>query len=190
MLPTFGGTQRLPRLRRAQARTRTAADGRSCSSPQRAREIGFVSGRVVPHDVLLPPRANWQTRIIRHSPLCARAAAFDHHGGHPRTEHAHDRRRALRASRASTSLALPTGDLGEGINAWIERRPPVYAGRCTTNATIRLFIRKIGGAMLAAGPDTTGRGSIHRTDNRPQRISKFDKPAQAIDPPNFPTARP
>ena len=24
---------------------------------------------------------------------------------------------------------VPTGDLGEGINAWIERRPPVYAGR-------------------------------------------------------------
>jgi enoyl-CoA hydratase len=24
---------------------------------------------------------------------------------------------------------VPTGDLGEGINAWIERRPPIYAGR-------------------------------------------------------------
>ena len=24
---------------------------------------------------------------------------------------------------------VPTGDLGEGINAWIERRQPVYGGR-------------------------------------------------------------
>jgi predicted secreted protein len=24
---------------------------------------------------------------------------------------------------------VPTDDLSEGINAWIERRPPVYAGR-------------------------------------------------------------
>ena len=24
---------------------------------------------------------------------------------------------------------VPNGDLGEGINAWIERRPPVYTGR-------------------------------------------------------------
>jgi hypothetical protein len=24
---------------------------------------------------------------------------------------------------------VPTGDLGEGISAWIERRPPVYTGR-------------------------------------------------------------
>ena len=24
---------------------------------------------------------------------------------------------------------VPTRDLGEGINAWIERRPPAYTGR-------------------------------------------------------------
>ena len=28
-----------------------------------------------------------------------------------------------------TAALVPTGDLGEGINAWIERRPPVYTGR-------------------------------------------------------------
>ena len=26
------------------------------------------------------------------------------------------------------AAVVPTSDLGEGINAWIERRPPVYTG--------------------------------------------------------------
>jgi hypothetical protein len=27
------------------------------------------------------------------------------------------------------AAVVPTGDLDEGINAWMERRPPVYSGR-------------------------------------------------------------
>jgi len=104
----------------AQARARTAATG-DPFSPQRALEIGLVNS-VVPHDVLLPPR---RTGSTYHLAFTTRVGAI-HRRGHPRTEmtigEGCSRERAIRRARADR-------DLGEGINAWIERRPPVYAGR-------------------------------------------------------------
>ena len=35
----------------------------------------------------------------------------------------------LQVEREQFAALVPTGDLSEGVNAWIERRPPVYAGR-------------------------------------------------------------
>jgi len=46
--------------------------------------------------------------------------------GDARIEHG-DRRRVQVESEQFAAL-VPTRDLAEGINAWVERRPPVYTG--------------------------------------------------------------
>ena len=67
--PTFGGTQRLPRLvgrKRALEHLLTGDP----FSPERALEIGLVN-KVVPPDELLPAALDLGDRITRHSPLAA-----------------------------------------------------------------------------------------------------------------------
>ena len=65
--PTFGGTQRLPRLAGRKRALELLLTG-DPFSPQRALEIGLVN-RVVPHDGLLPAARELAARIVRHSPL-------------------------------------------------------------------------------------------------------------------------
>src|SRR6188768_2288798 len=66
MPPTFGGTQRLPRLagRKRGLELLLAGDP---FSPEHAREIGLVN-QIVPHDQLLTAARKLAGRIIRHSP--------------------------------------------------------------------------------------------------------------------------
>ena len=78
----------------------------------------------MPHEALLPAARELAARIVRHSPL---AVGGDHHRGHPRTEH--EIGEGLQVESEQFAALVPTRDLGEGINAWIERRPPVYTGR-------------------------------------------------------------
>ncbi|MCG2630862.1 crotonase/enoyl-CoA hydratase family protein [Bradyrhizobium sp. WYCCWR 13023] len=65
--PTFGGTQRLPRLAGRKRALEHLLTGDSFS-PQRACEIGLVN-RIVPHEELLDTALALADRIIRHSPL-------------------------------------------------------------------------------------------------------------------------
>jgi enoyl-CoA hydratase/carnithine racemase len=65
--PTFGGTQRLPRLVGRKRGLEYLLTGDSFS-PQRACEIGLVN-RVVPHDQLLDAAFTLADRITRHSRL-------------------------------------------------------------------------------------------------------------------------
>ena len=65
--PTFGGTQRLPRLAGRKRALEHLLTGDSFS-PQRALEIGLVN-RVVPHEQLLDAALTLADRITRHSPL-------------------------------------------------------------------------------------------------------------------------
>ena len=65
--PTFGGTQRLPRLAGRKHALEYLLTGDSFSQ-QRACEIGLVN-RIVPHDQLLDVAFALADRIIRHSPL-------------------------------------------------------------------------------------------------------------------------
>ncbi|CCE06390.1 putative enoyl-CoA hydratase-isomerase [Bradyrhizobium sp. STM 3843] len=66
MPPTFGGTQRLPRLIGRKRGLELLVTG-DPFSPQRALEIGLVNA-VVPHHELLPAARQLAQRIIRHSP--------------------------------------------------------------------------------------------------------------------------
>jgi len=65
--PTFGGTQRLPRLAGRKRALEYLLTG-DPFSPQRACEIGLVN-RIVSHDQLLDAALALADRIIRHSPL-------------------------------------------------------------------------------------------------------------------------
>jgi enoyl-CoA hydratase len=67
MPPTFGGTQRLPRLAGRKRALELLLTG-DPFSPAHALEIGLVNS-VVPHDDLLSAARELAARIIRHSPL-------------------------------------------------------------------------------------------------------------------------
>ena len=71
MPPTFGGTQRLPRLAGRKRALELLLTG-DPFTPARALEIGLVNV-VVPHDALLPAARELAGRIVRHSPLAVGA---------------------------------------------------------------------------------------------------------------------
>ncbi|MGB1544533.1 MAG: crotonase/enoyl-CoA hydratase family protein, partial [Spongiibacter marinus] len=67
--PTFGGTQRLPRLAGRKRALELLLTGDQFSA-QRAYEVGLVNS-VVPHEQLLSSAMQMAERILRHSPLAA-----------------------------------------------------------------------------------------------------------------------
>jgi enoyl-CoA hydratase/carnithine racemase len=122
MPPTFGGTQRLPRLAGRKRALELLLTG-DPFSPERALEIGLVN-RVVPHEALLPAARELAGRIIRHSPRAVGSIITAVTRGLNMAI-----AEGLQAESEQFTALVPTSDLGEGINAWIERRPPSYAGR-------------------------------------------------------------
>ncbi len=122
MPPTFGGTQRLPRLVGRKRALELLLTG-DPFSPQRAVEIGLVNW-VVPHDVLLRAARELAARIVRHSPLAVGGIITAVTRGLNMTIG-----EGLQVESEQFAAVVPTSDLGEGINAWIERRPPAYTGR-------------------------------------------------------------
>ena len=119
--PTFGGTQRLPRLAGRKRALEYLLTGDTFTA-ERAYEVGLVN-RVVPHEKLMPAALELAERILRHSPLAASRIITAV-------------TRGLNASIAE-GLAIegeqfarmvPTRDNREALDAWIERRPPNYTG--------------------------------------------------------------
>lgn len=121
MPPTFGGTQRLSRLagRKRALEFLLTAD---TFSPERALEIGLVN-KVVPHDELLPAARDLAKRIMRHSPLAtARIITAVTRGLNMSIEE------GLQVEQEQFARMVPTNDLREGLEAWIEKRTPAYTG--------------------------------------------------------------
>ena len=79
---------------------------------------------MVPHDGLLPAARELAGRIVRHSPLAIGSiiTAVTRGLNMGIAE-------GLQVESEQFAALVPTSDLGEGINAWIERRPPSYSGR-------------------------------------------------------------
>lgn len=121
MPPTFGGTQRLPRLagRKQALELLLTADP---FSPQRALDLGILNA-VVPHDELLPRARALAGRIMRHSPLAAASIIT----AVTRGLNASIGEGLLIESEQFAKL-VPTFDLTEGLTAWKERRAPQYRG--------------------------------------------------------------
>ena len=121
MPPTFGGTQRLPRLAGRKRALELLLTGDSFS-PSQALEMGLVNA-VVPHEDLLPAARRLAERILRHSPLAA---------GSIITAVTRGLNMAIaegrQMEREQFARMVPTHDLGEGLAAWIERRKPLYTG--------------------------------------------------------------
>jgi enoyl-CoA hydratase len=121
MPPTFGGTQRLPRLagrKRALALLLTG----DTFSPAAALGMGLVN-EVVAHDALMPAARELAQRVLRHSPLAAASiiAAVSRGLNMAIGE-------GLQVESEQFARLVPTRDLREGLDAWIERRPPRFAG--------------------------------------------------------------
>lgn len=122
MPPTFGGTQRLPRLAGRKRALELLLTGEPFAPPS-ALEIGLVN-RIVPHDDLLPAARDLAARIVRHSPLAiggiitAVTRGLNMAIGE-----------GLQVESEQFARLAPSHDLGEGLAAWIGRRQPVYSGR-------------------------------------------------------------
>jgi enoyl-CoA hydratase/carnithine racemase len=119
--PTFGGTQRLPRLagrKRALELLLTGAP----FTPARAFELGLVN-RIVPQEKLLDSAFELAGRILRHSPLAAaRIIAAVTRGLNTTIGE------GLQIEAEQFARMVGTYDIREALDAWIERRPPSYKG--------------------------------------------------------------
>ncbi|WP_296580897.1 crotonase/enoyl-CoA hydratase family protein [Xanthobacter sp.] len=127
MPPTFGGTQRLPRLAGRKRAMELLLTGETFT-PQRALELGLVNA-VVPHDTLLPRARDLLERILVHSPLAVSTilTAVTRGINLPIAE-------GLLVEAEQFARMAPTADLREGLDAWIARRAPAYPGLWTAVA--------------------------------------------------------
>ncbi|MBN9220779.1 MAG: crotonase/enoyl-CoA hydratase family protein [Mesorhizobium sp.] len=124
MPPTFGGTQRLPRLAGRKRALELLLTG-DWFPPPRALELGLVN-QVVPHDDLMPAAFDLAKRILRHSGMAvagiltavARGINLSIAEG-------------LLVEAEQFARMAPTTDLREGLDAWLERRKPGYEGSWT-----------------------------------------------------------
>ncbi|MBN9446097.1 MAG: crotonase/enoyl-CoA hydratase family protein [Bosea sp.] len=121
MPPTFGGTQRLPRLAGRKRALELLLTG-DPFTPERALEMGLIN-QIVRHDELLPAARALAQRIMRHSPLAAASILT----AVTRGLNASIGEGLLIESEQFARMA-PTFDLREGLDAWLARRAPSYAG--------------------------------------------------------------
>ena len=122
MPPTFGGTQRLPRLagRKRALELLLTGDGFPAS---RALELGLVNA-VVPPAELLPAARALAGRILSHSPLAVAAILRAVTRGLNATIG-----EGLQVEAEQFARIAGSRDLGEGLEAWTARRPPAFTGR-------------------------------------------------------------
>lgn len=117
MPPTFGGTQRLPRL----AGRKRALEHLLTGDPfpaARALELGLVN-QVVPQDQVMPAARDLARRITRHSPLAVTAIlnAATRGLNVPIAE-------GLLMEAEQFARLVPQRDLKDGLRTWCERREP------------------------------------------------------------------
>jgi enoyl-CoA hydratase/carnithine racemase len=121
MPPTFGGTQRLPRLAGRKRALELLLTG-DTFSPQRAFDMGLVN-KVVAHDELLNASHDMAQRIVRHSSLAVASILTAVTRGINASIG-----EGLQIESEQFARVAPTHDLREGLDAWIVRRPPAYNG--------------------------------------------------------------
>jgi enoyl-CoA hydratase len=124
MPPTFGGTQRLPRLAGRKRALELLLTG-DWFPPQRALELGLVN-QVVEHGELMPAALDLARRILRHSPLAVASILTAVTRGLNQSI-----AEGLLVEAEQFARMAPTADLREGLDAWMARRTPGYSGSWT-----------------------------------------------------------
>lgn len=120
--PTFGGTQRLPRLAGRKRALELLLTG-DRFSPDKAYDMGLVN-KVVPHGDLLPAAFELASRILRHSPVATASIITAVTRGINMTI-----AEGLQMESEQFARVAPSHDTREALEAWMERRKPVYTGR-------------------------------------------------------------
>ncbi|GFE51193.1 enoyl-CoA hydratase [Roseobacter cerasinus] len=119
--PTFGGTQRLPRLAGRKRALELLLTG-DTFGPERALELGLIN-KVVPHEKLINSAIELAERLLRHSPLAAsRIITAVTRGLNTTIDE------GLLIEREQFARMCSTRDVLEGLDSWIARRKPVYVG--------------------------------------------------------------
>ncbi|TGQ12520.1 MULTISPECIES: crotonase/enoyl-CoA hydratase family protein [unclassified Mesorhizobium] len=121
MPPTFGGTQRLPRLAGRKRALELLLTGETFSAG-RAAELGLVN-RVVPHKELMQAAFDLARRIVSHSQTAVASILTAVARGVNSSI-----AEGLLVEAEQFARVAPTADLREGLSAWIERRQAVYDG--------------------------------------------------------------
>ncbi len=121
MPPTFGGTQRLPRLAGRKRALELLLSG-DPFTPARAQELGLVN-LVVPHQDLMNAAMQMAGKIIENSPAAISAILSAVTRGLNMTIG-----EGLIVECEQFARLVPTHELAEGLNAWIARRRAVYGG--------------------------------------------------------------
>lgn len=122
MPPTFGGTQRLPRLSGRKRALELLLIGEPFTA-SRALELGLVN-MVVPAGQVLAAAKELALRITRHSPLAIASILTAVTRGINTSIG-----EGLLIESEQFARMVPTLDLAEGLDAWAERRAPQYPGR-------------------------------------------------------------
>ncbi|KRB31846.1 MULTISPECIES: crotonase/enoyl-CoA hydratase family protein [Mesorhizobium] len=124
MPPTFGGTQRLPRLAGRKRALELLLTG-DWFPPPRALELGLVN-QVVPHGDLMPAAFDLAGRILRHSGLAVASILTAVARGLNQSI-----AEGLLVEAEQFARMAPTVDLRQALDAWIERRKASRDGSWT-----------------------------------------------------------
>ena len=122
IIPTFGGTQRLPRNVGRKAATELILTGRTFDAAEAAR-LGLVN-RVVPGADLLEVALSLAAELVTKPPLTLAAALTAIHRGMDASIDD-----GLAIEEAAFARIVPTQDAREGVAAFVEKRQPSYQGR-------------------------------------------------------------
>ena len=119
--PTFGGTQRLPRLAGRKRALGYLLTG-DAFTPETAFNLGLVNA-VVPHKELLSSAFAMANRILQHSPLAiSRIISAVTRGVNVSISE------GLEIEKEQFARIASSKDVLVGLDAWIARRPPSYLG--------------------------------------------------------------
>ena len=122
IIPTFGGTQRLPRNVGRKAALELILTGRVFDAVEAAR-LGLVN-RVLPAKELLPAALGLAKTLAAKPPLTLAAALMAVHRGMDASIDD-----GLAIEEAAFARIVPTHDAQEGVAAFVEKRAPAFLGR-------------------------------------------------------------
>jgi len=122
IIPTFGGTQRLPRNVGRKAALELILSGRTFDAAEAVR-LGLVN-RVVPAADLLDAALAFASELATKPPLPLAAALSAVHRGMDASIDD-----GLAIEEAAFARIVPSHDAQEGVAAFLEKRPPAFLGR-------------------------------------------------------------